>query len=549
MVRAFILKIVIMAAFCLLTISTFMVTEVISSDLLFILDCSGSMWGRVDNKPKIVIAKEVLKDLLGDVPDNINMGLLVYGHREKGNCNDIEMVSDIGASRQDLIQQLLKLNARGKTPIEKALKQSSKILSKQDSTSTVILISDGIETCGGDPCGYIKTLKEQGITLKVHVIGFQVTSKAAEQLKCIADAGNGGFFSAGNTGELKNALQSLKESIVEEKPLPDPPEVAEVEHEKSKSKRLKLSGPGTVILKPASWVTMPPRYWSLTDAETGDQVTRASANSTRVKPGEYQLTWRQNEHQSTDVMLTTSVTVNSGEKVELPVDTGIRITHPKIISPPKWWGLAEFDTGDAIARFSGPMITQVVPAGRYTLLWRQKEHETTTVKLGTHEIKSGELNDIVLDMGFNIKPAEWLPKSFYYIALIDREGKCIGRWRDLTAQLAPSGEYTLVIRPSEHHNDEIIWSKIIIPDHGFAEVSIDSGIKFIHDPDAKPPYRVFFINTDTKEEVTIKQTWVSQPLPPGRYRLDFWEDEHQTKRQTLVEEFEMEPGIILELEI
>ncbi|MCK5098688.1 MAG: VWA domain-containing protein, partial [Desulfobacteraceae bacterium] len=338
------------------SVSIFTATEVISSDLLFILDCSGSMWGRVDNQPKIVIAKKVLKDLLEDVPDDMNLGLLAYGHRRKGDCSDISLVSDIGSSKQDLIQQLLNLNAKGKTPIEKALAQTSKIFPKHDSSSTVILISDGIETCDGDPCSYIKTLKEQGITLKVHVIGFHVNNKAAEQLKCIADAGDGGYFSAGNTQELKDALHSLKESIVEEKPLPEPPKIVQVEQKTSKSKRLKLPGPGTVILKPASWVKMPPRYWSLVDAETGNQITRASANSTRVKPGEYQLAWRQNEHKSTEVMLTATVTVNSGQKVEMPVDTGLRLTLPKNISPPKWWGLQDPDTGDIIARFSGSMI-------------------------------------------------------------------------------------------------------------------------------------------------------------------------------------------------
>lgn len=405
------------------------------------------------------------------------------------------------------------------------------------------------ETCGGDPCGYIRTLKEQGIVLKVHVVGFQVTDKAAKQLKCIADAGDGGYFSAGSTRELKNALLSLKESVVEKKLLPEPPKVVEVEEKKIKSKRLKLPGPGTVILKPASWVTMPPRYWSLVDAETGNQATRASANSTRVKPGEYQLAWRQNEHQSREVMLTATVTVSSGQKVELLVDTGLCIKLPKGISPPKWWGLNDPDTNDVIARFSGTMIAQVIPAGLYTLLWRQKEHDSATVQLGVHELKPGELNYIALDMGFYIQRADWVPKSFYYVALKDQQGKIIGKWRSLKAQLAPPGEYTVIIRPTEHHNNEIVWSKIIIPGHGFVDLPIDSGIKFIHDQDTKPPYKVFFINLDTREEVVVKQTFAPLPLPPGRYQLDLWESQHQSKRETLVEEFEVEPGTVMELEI
>jgi len=545
----YILRIILAFVFCYVSISTSMITKAFSSEVLFILDCSGSMWGRVDEQPKISIAKTVLKDLLNDVPDEIGIGLLAYGHREKGNCDDIELVSKIGASRQELIQKLLNLNARGKTPIEKVLRQSADVFPKKNTTNAVILISDGIETCQGDPCGYIKTLNEKGISLTIHVIGFQVSSKADEQLRCIAAEGNGGYFFAGNTQELKTALQSLKESIVEKKPPPAPPVVAEVEQKETKSKRLKLLGPGIVTLKPASWVTMPPKYWSLVDAETGEQVTRSNADSTRVKAGEYQLSWHQNEHKSTNVLLTATVTVKSGEKVDLPVDTGLRITIPQGISPPKWWSLNDPETDTVIARFSGPMISQVIPAGRYTFLWRQKEHDATTVNLGTHELKPGILNDIKLDMGFNIQPAEFLSKPFYYVALVNKQNKIIGKWKNLTAQLAPAGEYTIIIRPTEHHHNEIVWSKITIPEHGFVDVPIDSGIKFIHDQSTKPPYGIFFINLDTKKEIFVKQTWETLPLPPGRYRLDWWESEHQSKRQTLLEEFELEPSVLLELEI
>lgn len=549
MVKGFRLKIVLMSLFCLLFFSIFQIARVWSSDLLFVLDCSGSMWERVDGQPKILIAKNVLTDLLGEVPDSNRLGLLAYGHRKKGDCEDIALISAMGSSSQDVIQQLSTLNARGKTPIEKAFIQAFETLAGQDSDQTVVLISDGIETCGGDPCSYIKTANARGIELKIHVVGFQVSGPAAEQLQCIAKAGNGGYFSAGNTIELKNALQQIKANIIEKTPLPAPPEVVEVETREATSKKLKLAGPGTVTLKPAPWVAMPPRYWSLVDAETGEEVSRSSDISTRVKPGEYQLVWRQNEHQSTDVMLTSTVTVDNGQKVDLPVDTGLRITLPQMISPPKWWGLDDPDTGESMARFSGPMISQVVPAGWFTLVWRQTEHEATTVPLGVYEIKSGELNDIVLDMGFYIQRADWVPRSFYYVTLIDQQGKVFGKWRNVTAQLAPPGDYTVVIRPTEHNNNDIAWSAITIPDHGFADVSIDSGIKFIHEPDAKPPYQVIFINLDTNAEIVIKESWSSLPLPPGRYRIDWWESQHESERQTLMEEFELEAGTVLEFEI
>ena len=70
--------------------------ETIGTNILFILDGSGSMWGRLDNVEKIVTAKEVMTELVNDFPEGINIGLEVYGHRRKGDCGDIEMLESLG---------------------------------------------------------------------------------------------------------------------------------------------------------------------------------------------------------------------------------------------------------------------------------------------------------------------------------------------------------------------------------------------------------------------------------------------------------------------
>ena len=65
--------------------------ESTGANILFILDGSGSMWGRLDNVEKIVIAKERMIELVQEL-EGVNMGLITYGHRRKGDCNDIEMM-------------------------------------------------------------------------------------------------------------------------------------------------------------------------------------------------------------------------------------------------------------------------------------------------------------------------------------------------------------------------------------------------------------------------------------------------------------------------
>jgi Ca-activated chloride channel family protein len=66
-------------------------------NMMFILDASGSMWGQVEGKAKITIAKEVLVGLIENLPEGLNVGLVAYGHRRKGDCKDVEELVPLGA--------------------------------------------------------------------------------------------------------------------------------------------------------------------------------------------------------------------------------------------------------------------------------------------------------------------------------------------------------------------------------------------------------------------------------------------------------------------
>ena len=71
------------------------------ANVLFILDASGSMWGKVEGKEKIVVAREVMANLINELPEGTQVGLEAYGHRAKGDCNDIEMDGAGGGERQE----------------------------------------------------------------------------------------------------------------------------------------------------------------------------------------------------------------------------------------------------------------------------------------------------------------------------------------------------------------------------------------------------------------------------------------------------------------
>ena len=516
--------------------------------ILLILDCSGSMWGRVEGKAKISLAKEVTRELIKDIPANVQLGLMVYGHRRKGDCKDIETIGKPGADRKQLDGAVQKLSARGKTPIADSLLKAGELLGSREGDTTLVLVSDGLETCGGDPCKVSGELRKKGLKLVIHVVGFDVSSKEAAQLKCIAKAGGGQYFQADNLAQLKAALAKIKSSVVEKKPLPPAPKPAEAKASASKSKRIRIAGPGTVTLKPASWVKMP-REWALLDAESGQEKARGAQKSLKVKAGEYQILWQQSEHYHRPVHLTEVVKVKSGKTVEAVIDTGLRITAPKGIKKPHSWSLLDHTTKNVVYEAGGTFGPEVTPAGAFILRWHQRDHESAPVDLAEINIEAGKLNDYLADHGLNLKPAGWVIKRPYYYALLDDKGRRLGKWNFYAPQLVQPGKYKLVFRPTEHNNNELLWGEVTIPEHGFAEVAINSGAKFIHAKGAKPPYRIIFVNLDNKKEYVANETWEPLPLPPGRYRLDWWENQHGTKRTTLADEVAVEPGVLLEVEL
>lgn len=181
-------------------------------ELILILDASGSMWGQIEGDNKITIAKKVLKDLIDGLPENTSVGLIVYGHRDKGDCKDIETVVPPGPVNKKLLSEKIDaISPKGKTPITDSVNQAFEIVRGSENAATVILVSDGLETCGGDPCRAVEAAKGSGINFVMHVVGFDVAKEDVSQLECAAQAGGGLYLSATNAGELSSALETAVE--------------------------------------------------------------------------------------------------------------------------------------------------------------------------------------------------------------------------------------------------------------------------------------------------------------------------------------------------
>ena len=177
-----------------------------------ILDASNSMWGQIKGESKISIAKEVLIQIIDGLPEEMNVGLRVYGHRYKVKderaCQDTELIVPIGPLQKDqLIQTIEKITPKGKTPLVYSILQSP-----QDFINlrggTVVLISDGIESCEGDIKSIAPKLKESDMELTVNIIGFGIKEEEArKQLETIAKSTGGIYLDAKDSQELLSSLQ------------------------------------------------------------------------------------------------------------------------------------------------------------------------------------------------------------------------------------------------------------------------------------------------------------------------------------------------------
>jgi Ca-activated chloride channel family protein len=185
-----------------------------NANVIFILDGSASMWGEMENQSKITIAKARMTELVKELTD-VNMGLIVYGHRRKADCNDIELMVPLGnGAPNSIIERIQSVSPKGKTPITRSIELAAKQLETIEEETAIVLVSDGLETCAGDPCVYVRVLKEKGIKFKMDVVGFDVKDEERRQLECIAKAGEGRYFAAQNTMQLKQALTEVKKEVV-----------------------------------------------------------------------------------------------------------------------------------------------------------------------------------------------------------------------------------------------------------------------------------------------------------------------------------------------
>lgn len=174
--------------------------------ILFIFDASQSMLGRWQSDTKFNYAKRVMSELLDSLATvkNIELALRLYGHQYQfppQQCNDTKLEVPFGAGNAPKIKSKLRsITPKGTTPLAYSLEQAAKDFPPcSNCRNIVLLITDGIEECNGDPCAVSRMLQQNGIVLKPFIIG--IGNDFNKAFNCV-----GTYFDATNERDFKKAL-------------------------------------------------------------------------------------------------------------------------------------------------------------------------------------------------------------------------------------------------------------------------------------------------------------------------------------------------------
>jgi Ca-activated chloride channel family protein len=189
-------------------------------DAMLVFDASGSMsgmeeWGSSSLTTRIDDARKALAESLPRVTPLRRLGLLTYGPGPVGRCTNIllNLRPEFNAGPA-IMAEVNAITPDGRTPLTSAVQQAAEVLDYRTKAALVVLLTDGSETCGGQPCALARELKATGKAITVHVIAYRLQDiistrdQGITDMKCLAAQTGGQFIGAGSIDELIAALNS-----------------------------------------------------------------------------------------------------------------------------------------------------------------------------------------------------------------------------------------------------------------------------------------------------------------------------------------------------
>jgi Ca-activated chloride channel homolog len=364
------------------------------------------MWGQIDGRPKLEIAREALGTVLTGLDPATEIGLMAYGHRSKGDCNDIELVVPPAAgTAQSITDAANAMKFLGKTPLTDSVRRAASELKSTEAKATVILITDGIETCEADPCALGAELEASGVDFTAHVVGFGLTAEEGATVACLAENTGGKYIEAKDAGSLIEALKTTV-AVAEPEPTPVPePEPTPMALEKNFDPVIVLAEgqdePADEILDDA-FVTL---RLILPDGALSEETISVYGKQTElVPPGTYRMFTELN-----DAKAEQDVTITADALAQPVANMNAGVLNLKLyafeggeIASEAFW---EVRGPDDVSESGYGQALHAFPAGEYSFLaslGAAKVEETLTFEAGKQIDK-----DVIIGTGLAVVDATY----------------------------------------------------------------------------------------------------------------------------------------------
>lgn len=368
-----------------------------------ILDCSGSMKSRLPSgQTRLAAAKQAVETVVPKLPPETVLAFRAYGHQSptaKHDCQDTQLLEGFAPAAQNgpqIVNKAQALPAQGYTPITHVLGLAAKDFpAGGQGEKIIILVSDGKETCPGDPCATAKALHEVDKVV-IHTVGLGVDAATKSQLECIARAAGGRYFPAGSAEELAKTLAAAAQT--------------------GEVRQLKKKGFGHLKVKGADLMGH-----QVTNSETGQKVADLShvKDTVKLPTGIYNVT--------VGKALWSGVEIKADETTVL--EPGILTVNHAALQGNR---VLEPETGQEMGQVSNSKSSMALMPGDYEVTFGQ----------ATWPIKLEAGQRLVLNPGVvSLKGAK-----INGHAIKDAQGRQVGQVSATGSSMAlPPGKYTLEV--------------------------------------------------------------------------------------------------------
>lgn len=196
-------------------------TAVPPTRVIVAIDGSGSMAGAIGGQTKLELARQSALGFIDGLPSTVQASLLVFGQQgdnsEAGkakSCRGVDVLAPMSTDRAGLTAAVKEVRATGWTPLAAGLERAQALLDTgaKPGEQVIYVVSDGEETCGGDPVAVARRINGGNTRAVVNIIGFGLPSKEAAALKAVADAGGGGFVNVQSRADYDRTIAMVRES-------------------------------------------------------------------------------------------------------------------------------------------------------------------------------------------------------------------------------------------------------------------------------------------------------------------------------------------------